>query len=209
VIAAFSPALFSSSYAGEVRAILGKPIPATPQEIADAAEIVAAAPQNVSGIEVAQYFETLAMLSPDGHSYNAAWPGDKENPLIILFFVQATDTPAYASDETPWCAAFVNWCLMRAGKDGTKSASSGSFRCVGQPSAVSATGDIAVFKNPGEDEPCAGMGHVAFFVEYVGDLIRVLGGNQHHRIATSTYYKDFSHAQPIALLSTRDYHSIP
>lgn len=151
-------------------------------------------------------FSAVDSVNDDGEPYNAEW-STRANPLIVAFFLQATDFDPddIRGDQTPWCAAFVNWCLMRSGKRGTRSASSGSFRCVGNETPEPTTGDIAVFKNVGEDEACRGSGHVAFHVRNAGADIYVLGGNQSNRIKVSKYAID----EYPKFLSTRDIDTIP
>jgi len=108
------------------------------------------------------------------------WPAPAEwNPLIKEFF-EVTSTPKN-NDMTPWCAAFVNWCLERAGRIGSKSPSSQSFlsryfKTVQKPRL----GDLAIFtcynKSTGKS---VGLGHAAFFKEELPDSrIIVVGGNQ-------------------------------
>jgi hypothetical protein len=126
---------------------------------------------------------------------------------MIMHFFTATQTKP-EGDVTAWCAAFMNWCLLRAhsanadeigqatggyikrGKPfatenlkrySTNSASSGSFRCWdGIPSPQ--RGNIVVFKDSGTDNltpVCRGTGHVSFFVKIPSaGLVQVLGGNQ-------------------------------
>jgi hypothetical protein len=47
-----------------------------------------------------------------------AWPEPNPahptlaNPVIVLFFLATKTEPS--GDKTPWCAAFMNWCLRNA-----------------------------------------------------------------------------------------------
>jgi uncharacterized protein (TIGR02594 family) len=108
--------------------------------------------------------------------YAQGWPL-RWNPVIVTFF-QATGTKP-EGDLTPWCAAFVNWCFMRAGKGfATSSASSGSFRTFGTETSSPAPGDIVVFKRIAANEADDLRGHVGFFVRFTSNNeIQVLGGN--------------------------------
>src|SRR5437763_10958974 len=69
--------------------------------------------------------------NPSSGKYQEAWPQPDPshptyaNPVIVAFFLATNLKPA--GDTTAWCAAFVNWCLQRAGLPTTKSASSQSF----------------------------------------------------------------------------------
>ncbi len=186
-----SPALFSSSRVSWVRGFLKKSTPSTDRENSDALEILADAPYDCEPIEVARYFESLTRVSPEIESfpYNAEWPGDRENPVIIAFFAMATSSTENTADQTPWCAAFMNWCMMRAGYAGTYSTSSGTFRCLGSETDAPRTGNVAVFNRMDSHENCSGFGHVAFFLEDLRLTVKVLGGNQSNRIKESIYWK--------------------
>ena len=162
--------------------------PPKPAEIAKARALMAAAPEGGDPLAVARYFEALPDRNEDGESFNAEWKV-RSNPLIVMFFEATSYRPSDLTDQTKWCAAFVNWCLRRAGRDDTNSASSGSFRCFGEKAATPGQGDLAVFKNTGQDEPCRGSGHVAFWVGETDTYVRTLGGNQGDKVKESNYRK--------------------
>lgn len=89
------------------------------------------------------------------------------------------------SDETPWCAAFVNWCLKQGGIRGTDSAMAKSFLHWGSPIGLDEAdlGDIVVFSG---SNPWSG--HVAFFSSRAeGGKVSVLGGNQSNSVCLSPY----------------------
>jgi uncharacterized protein (TIGR02594 family) len=96
--------------------------------------------------------------------------------LIVSLFGMTNTAPA-EGDQTSWCAAFVNFCLYAAGRTGTFSALSGSFRNFGKATSNPEAGDIVVFSAHGERGK-KGFGHVGFFVKNEGEKIVVLGGNQ-------------------------------
>lgn len=181
--------------------------PPTTIEMQAAYELLLLSPYDTSPIEVAQYFLAVGAggygeaLRP----YSREWPV-RANPVIYHFFSSTLTKPE--GDTTAWCAAFVNWCLLRgrakladeigkskgdysiSGKPfpdehiqkySTNSASSGSFRCWNQSQSPK-RGDIVVFKDTGTDgmtASCRGTGHVAFYLGIPKDgWIRVLGGNQ-------------------------------
>ena len=164
-------------------------------------------PYQCRPLDVAQYFLALAQgeHGAEVRQYAREWPV-RANPVIFHFFAATQTRPD--GGETAWCAAFINWCILRSmasekeeiGKSkgtfsvsgkafnvnnmkhhSTNDAASGSFRCW-QETSNPKPGEIVVFKNPGTDDltkACKGQGHVAFFLSTPGaSSVKVLGGNQ-------------------------------
>jgi uncharacterized protein (TIGR02594 family) len=156
---------------------LGK-TPALKAEVKIAQSILAGAPTGTAPFTVARYFLDVGggKLNPEWRPYVKGWP-ERWNPVIVTFF-EATDTKP-EGDLTSWCAAFLNWCVVRAGKEAaTHSASSGSFRSFGSVTSHPIPGDIVVFKSGNPTLASEGRGHVGFFVADHGVDVEVLGGNQ-------------------------------
>lgn len=86
---------------------------------------------------------------------------------------------------TAWCAAFVNWCLIQAGAPHLGCARAAAWLNFGTPVAAPVYGCITVLK-PSRSTGST-SGHVCFFVENVGDKVRVLGGNQNDKIGIDSY----------------------
>jgi uncharacterized protein (TIGR02594 family) len=150
--------------------------PSPAVDIAKAFRLMLKAPAGRDPIDVANYFNKLNVKSETKYRVEAGdsenlffreeWPTPgPANPMIVGFFAATQLLPS--GDQTAWCAAFVNYCLFVAGKQGTSSAASASFRKLARssPSRAPATGDIAVFRDAGfkGDDP-GGQGHVGFFV---------------------------------------------
>ncbi|MEZ5584582.1 MAG: hypothetical protein R3F37_19080 [Candidatus Competibacteraceae bacterium] len=100
------------------------------------------------------------------------------------------DTPA-AGKNMHWCAAFVNYCLHRAGYSHTGSAGAGSF-------VQSSSWTFSALKEPRYGCVIVVPGHVAFLNSTKGlpnnpggdvevSSVSLLGGNQSDRIKVSTY----------------------
>lgn len=197
----------SSQPAAYVETKLVGTAPPSTDEIEKAYELLLNAPIGSAPIEVAQYFLAVG-AGAYGEQYRPfarEWPV-RANPLIFHFFSSTQTKPE--GDTTAWCAAFMNWCLLRShasspdeigrspdfyvtkGKPfapenlkrySTNNASSGSFRCWDAVTSPK-RGDIVVFRDPGTDDltkVCRGTGHVTFFVKIPSaGVVQVLGGNQ-------------------------------
>lgn len=155
-----------------------------PQEVAMARDIIAQAPRSTP-IEIMAWLEALRQTNGDGERYNEGWRV-RWNPLIVGFFAGTGLTPS--GDQTPWCAACLNWCIARAGLKGTGSASSGSFRTDRGPDRAQ-VGDVAVFRDEVRGQ---GRGHVGLYLGGRESRITVLGANQmnergHHGICRKDY----------------------
>lgn len=101
----------------------------------------------------------------------------------VLEYHHATSLKA-SDDETPWCAAFVNWCLLQAGIPGTNSALARSFQKWGIPAFNPKEGDIVVLWR---DSKISTKGHVGFFVKRDAKYVYIFGGNQGNKVCLSKY----------------------
>lgn len=160
--------------------------PPLPEEIATAGRLLDSVPDHLTPLQVARHLAALTERNKDGEPYIAEW-AVRSNPMITHFFAATDYDNGKLNDQVPWCAAFMNWCLWRANYKRSNSASSGSFRCFGKPADPPREGDIAVFKDRGQDAPCAGHGHVAFWLSQSATEVHTLGGNQGNAIKTSSY----------------------
>jgi len=148
---------------------------------------------------IAKYFVTSLPAK-----FQTAWPEPNPahptlaNPIIVLFFVSTNSSPV--GDKTPWCSAFVNWCLKNASPKiaGTSDPGSQSFvrndgwgtevwnKRDSWPPTEARRGDVAVFTD--KSDPT--HGHVAFFdgvTPHQPNHIDVLGGNQFNQAGLHTF----------------------
>lgn len=107
--------------------------------------------------------------------------GSKHNTRILEYH-DATKLNA-SDDETPWCAAFVSWCLEKAGIKSMNSAWARDYLAWGKVIDEPVLGCVVVFKRG------TNSGHVAFFLKDNGETIRVLGGNQGNMVCEAEYKK--------------------
>ncbi|HEX8481437.1 MAG TPA: TIGR02594 family protein [Allosphingosinicella sp.] len=118
--------------------------------------------------------------------------GPEDHPRILEYLATCNDLEEGEAerDSTPWCSAFVNWCLARAGFGGTDSGWARTWAEWGEPIERPRLGAVAVWargrKSPGE--PVV-TGHVGFLAEDLGDSLIVLGGNQSDCVCLKAYPK--------------------
>lgn len=101
-------------------------------------------------------------------------PGLGNNSRVLEYLNTTSNIPqsARSKDETPWCSAFVNWCVKQAGLVGTRNALARSWLDWGLPLAAPRRGCIVVFQREKI------FGHVGFYIDETATEIKVLGGNQ-------------------------------
>lgn len=118
-------------------------------------------------------------------------PGEKHNPRILEYIATCDrGTRSWvAKDETYWCSAFVNWCILRSGLPGTNDLRARSWLRYGEPVELEDLrwGDILVFwrKVPIPARVISAPGHVAFFTGFTdGTRSRamIFGGNQDNQV---------------------------
>ncbi|RJP49451.1 MAG: TIGR02594 family protein [Anaerolineaceae bacterium] len=102
------------------------------------------------------------------------YPGAANNPRVVEYLHTTTNISEAlrSQDETPWCSGFVNWCMMQAGRDRTKSALARSWQGWGEHINEPYIGCVVVFQR------AVNFGHVGFYLEETETHIKVLGGNQ-------------------------------
>ncbi|MBI9076560.1 MAG: TIGR02594 family protein [Desulfatibacillum sp.] len=109
--------------------------------------------------------------------------GAANNPRIVEYLRStALGDPFNSKDETPWCSAFVNWCVEKAGYEGTDSAWARSWAKWGHTINTPVRGCITVFTREKG-------GHVGFYMNETATHIELLGGNQKNSVCISNYPK--------------------
>lgn len=112
--------------------------------------------------------------------------GKQDNPEVLKYFDGTGFDGKALKDETAWCAAFVNWVLLKAGFQGSGKLNARSFLEVGEATENPEKGDIVVlWRNSPQDW----RGHVGFYVKESQDHIYVLGGNQGNEVSIKKYPK--------------------
>lgn len=110
--------------------------------------------------------------------------GPEANARVVEY--HAVTTLHATSDEVPWCASFVGWCLEKVGIRSTKSAAARSYAQWGYELKTPRMGCIVVLQRAGDPT----KGHVGFYISETEDRVNVLGGNQKNRVCEETYRKD-------------------
>jgi len=111
-------------------------------------------------------------------------PGEVDNPEIIKYFNDlGFDSKAF-KDETAWCSAVHNWIHKEAGLCYTGKLNARSWMDIGVEVLIPQIGDTVVFWRGSKD---GWKGHVALFINRIGDDIYVLGGNQSNQYCIKIY----------------------
>ena len=110
--------------------------------------------------------------------------GTVHNPVIINY-AKEIGMSWVATDETPWCSIFINWCAMKAGVQRSAKANARSWLVVGQEVTEPETGDVVVFKRGNS----TWEGHVGIYINERDGFINVLGGNQGDMVKIAAYAK--------------------
>lgn len=110
-------------------------------------------------------------------------PGSNHSPEVMKYFHESGFSTV-KDDETSWCSAFMNWCMMKAGIEGTGSLAARSWIKWGIPIDNPQPGDIVVFWRV---SPESWEGHVGFFIRKANSIVYTLGGNQSNTINIQGY----------------------
>ena len=113
-------------------------------------------------------------------------PGKNDNPRILQYFHEIGQKWV-KDDETAWCSAFINWCAKVSGLEYTGKLNARSWLDIGYEVFTSQPGDIVIFWRVSKED---WRGHVGLFINYEGDYINVLGGNQGNKVCIKKYHKD-------------------
>lgn len=112
-------------------------------------------------------------------------PGERVNKRIVEYFSHTRLGGLAGDDSTPWCAAFVGFCLDTAGQKGTRRANARSYLDWGDKLEEPRVGCVAVLWR-GSIESTAG--HVGFFIESPKThRVILLGGNQNNCVSYQEY----------------------
>lgn len=111
-------------------------------------------------------------------------PGAASNPEVLKYY-RATTLGGKPDDSIPWCSAFANWCMEKAGYRGTRKANARSWLDWGEHLEEPRLGCVVVLWR---GDMQSSQGHVAFYFAARGkDKIVLLGGNQADRVCYSQY----------------------
>lgn len=116
----------------------------------------------------------------------------KSNPEVEKY-LRSCSSLKY-KDDTAWCSAFVNWCMEKAGNEGTDDLWAQSWKNWGQKVDTPFRGCVVVFKRFYEDKDSGKVkegGHVGFYLSEEGKgKISILGGNQSDQVIVKSYPLD-------------------
>jgi uncharacterized protein (TIGR02594 family) len=109
--------------------------------------------------------------------------GKRHNNPRIMSYLRVVGFSSW--DETPWCSAFANWCMLRAGLPGSGRATARSWLGWGMGLGVTGPrfGCVTVLRRTGNPT----RGHVGFWVGARSGQVLLLGGNQNDSVCVVGY----------------------
>jgi uncharacterized protein (TIGR02594 family) len=105
-------------------------------------------------------------------------PGKRDAARVIEYLRTCTRRRFPMRDSTPWCSAFVCWCVEQVGIESTRDPAARSWLTWGR-AALPRVGAVVIFPRP----PLPWSGHVGFVSHVDGGAIGVLGGNQSNAVS--------------------------
>jgi len=114
---------------------------------------------------------------------NIELDGPNSNPDVMKYFHE-TGREWVEDDSTPWCDAFVDWVVMKAGGDPSPGLLARAWLDFGEVILEPEVGDLVIFWRVKWNSP---YGHVGFFVRRKDNYIWVLGGNQSNMVKIAVY----------------------
>jgi uncharacterized protein (TIGR02594 family) len=104
--------------------------------------------------------------------------GPESNPKILYYFSDIGHTWV-KDDDTPWCAAFLNWLLKKADLPHTGKLNARSFLQWGKKTDQPKIGDVVVLWRISKE---SAYGHCGLYVNQDENNIFILGGNQSNQV---------------------------
>ena len=109
--------------------------------------------------------------------------GAANNPEVMKYFHE-TDRGWVNNDETPWCDAFADWVVMKAGGQPSPGLLARAWLDVGEVITKPEVGDLVIQWRRKKDSI---YGHVGFYVRSNKTHVWILGGNQSDMVKISAY----------------------
>ena len=138
--------------------------------------------------------EPLWLAIAHGEEGQTERAGAEQNPRILDYIATFpylrrvsgwTASTMAEQDETPWCACFVNWCLLRAGQLGGTGATAESWKTYGRALSSPVPGCLAIlYSTPRRNE--SGF-HVGFFAGRANGKVKLFGGNQSNKVCEKSF----------------------
>jgi uncharacterized protein (TIGR02594 family) len=141
---------------------------------------------NLVGQKTTRNFNVLAMAGSQLGVFEWAKGSNPTVEQYLDWGSRIDNTNSGLTDDVPWCAGYVGWCLEKVGMVSTNSLMARSYERWGVSSRHNPLpGDIVTFFR---GEKSRGLGHVGFFLGFdsKGNVL-VLGGNQNDSVNVTAY----------------------
>jgi uncharacterized protein (TIGR02594 family) len=126
-----------------------------------------------------------------GEMWQREVPGAPANPRIVEYHsATSLSGPMAQSDETAWCASFMNWVFRQMGVRGTNSARAISWVDWGVETAARAGAITVIYSAAAANSSTTVSGnHCAFLVSETDTHFILLGGNQGNAVRVKDFPK--------------------
>ena len=112
-------------------------------------------------------------------------PGDVNNPEVMKYYHE-TGRTWVSSETTPWCDAFADWVIMKAGGKPTPGLNARAWLKAGEVIKTPERGDVVILWRKSKD---SWFGHVGFFIRENDKMIWLITGNQNNQVKISSFRK--------------------
>ena len=127
------------------------------------------------------------MLNKVAEFYGLAeFPGNSHNDNVVSLFHEL-GYKNINDDETPWCAAFMNYCAKQIGAQYPSGLRAKSWLDIGKGTKSPMPGDIIVFWRNNKKSTA---GHVGMYITEDNDYVYCFGGNQADKVQICPFPKE-------------------
>ena len=128
-----------------------------------------------------------SMLDKVAQYYGVAEKAGKSHNQNVVSLFHDLGYKNINDDETPWCAAFMNYCAKQIGAQYPSGLRAKSWLSAGKKTTNPMPGDVIVFWRNNKKSTA---GHVGMYISEDNDYVYCLGGNQADKVQICPFPKE-------------------